>query len=92
MENLGLGFLLMCVGMITVFTILLIVIGLGNLLILWVNRYSPQQPLAPIVAPASTASSQPDIPDQVIVAIVSAVSITTEGKGRVTAVRKQQYI
>jgi oxaloacetate decarboxylase gamma subunit len=88
MENLGLGFLLMCVGMVTVFIILLIVIGLGKLLILWVNRYSPERPLTPIVAPASITPSQSDIPDQVVVAIVSAVSIATEGKGKVTSIRK----
>ncbi|MDR1601637.1 MAG: OadG family protein [Tannerella sp.] len=87
MENLELGFLLMMVGMITVFIILLIVIGMGKFLILWVNRYSPEQSLTPAV-PSPSTSSQSDIPDQVVAAIVSAVSIATEGKGKVTSIKK----
>ncbi|MDR2120780.1 MAG: OadG family protein [Tannerella sp.] len=90
MENIGLGFLLMWVGMITVFLILLILIGLGKLLILWVNRYAPAQPR--LLAEALPAVSRPSggIPKEVVAAIVSSVSVTTGGKGRVTSVRKQQ--
>ncbi|MDR1407503.1 MAG: oxaloacetate decarboxylase [Tannerella sp.] len=85
MENLGLGFLLLLVGISTVYIILLIVIGLGKLLILLVNRYWPDQSSSPGKTPLSSPS---DIPDPVVVAIVSAVSIATEGKGRVTSIGK----
>lgn len=41
MENLGIAFQLMIVGMSTVFIILLIVINLGKVLINLVNKYAP---------------------------------------------------
>ena len=43
MENLETAFLLMVVGMATVFVILLIVIYLGKLLISLVNKYAPEE-------------------------------------------------
>ena len=50
MENLETAFLLMVVGMATVFVILLIVIYLGKLLISLVNKYAPEE-----VVPAKQA-------------------------------------
>ena len=90
MENISLGFLLMLVGMSTVFFIPLIVIGLGKLLILIVNRYWPEQSLLPAAtSPAPKPSSaQSVIPESVIVAIVSAVGIATEGKAKVKSIKK----
>lgn len=43
MENLNIAFMLMIVGMATVFAILLIVINLGKLLIALVNKYAPEE-------------------------------------------------
>ena len=54
MENLETAFLLMVVGMATVFVILLIVIYLGKLLISLVNKYAPEE-----VVPAKQASRVP---------------------------------
>jgi oxaloacetate decarboxylase gamma subunit len=89
MENLGYALLLMLVGMTTVFLILMIVIGLGKSLILLVNRYGEEQPSLPATAPSSPApTSLSDIPEQIVVAIVSSVSIVTDGKGKVTSIRK----
>ena len=46
MENIETGFLLMVVGMTTVFAILLIVIYLGKGLIVLVNKYAPEEIIA----------------------------------------------
>ena len=87
MENLGLGVLLMVVGMITVFVILWIIIGFGNLLIRLVNKYAPEEKLKVAMRPA-VAGAGNTISDPIVAAIVSAVSITTQGKGKVTSIKK----
>ena len=76
MENLNLALLLMVVGMATVFAILLIVIYLGKLLIALVNKYAPEE-----VAPAA-------IPGNIMAAINAAVTVVTQGKGKVAKVEK----
>ncbi|MDR2918557.1 MAG: OadG family protein [Tannerella sp.] len=90
MENLGHGLLLMMVGMVTVFAVLLIVIGLGKLLINLVNKYAPEEVVKatrPAVATAVVGNSN-DVSDPVVAAIVSAVSTITNGKGKVTSIKK----
>jgi len=85
MDNIGYALLLMLVGMTTVFLILMLVMGLGKTLILLVNRYGGERTAA--MAPTPVSSVAPSgIPEQVVVAIVSAVSIVTDGKGRVTSI------
>lgn len=85
MENLGYALLLMLVGMVTVFAVLLIVIGLGKLLIKLVNKYAPED-VVKTVRPAVAAAGS-SIPDPVVVAIVSAVNTVTQGKGKVTSIQ-----
>ena len=80
MENLNLALLLMVVGMATVFAILLIVIYLGKLLIALVNKYAPEE-VAPANAPAA-------IPGNIMAAINAAVTVVTQGKGKVAKVEK----
>ena len=81
MENLETAFLLMVVGMATVFVILLIVIYLGKLLISLVNKYAPEE-----VVPAKQASRVPAaIPGNILAATVNVV---TQGKGKVSKVEK----
>ena len=91
MDNFGLGLLLMVVGMITVYFILLLVIGLGKGLIILVNKYSPEQVVT--VRPAKDRMRVPAhkaLPDQpTAAAIVSAVSVLTGGQGKVTKIEKQ---
>ena len=87
MENLGLGVLLMIVGMITVFIILWIIISFGNLLIRLINKYAPEENIKVAVRPVVAGVSS-DIPDPIVAAIVSAVSVTTQGKGIVTSIKK----
>ena len=85
MENLETAFLLMVVGMATVFVILLIVIYLGKLLISLVNKYAPEE-----AVPAKQVSSQSPVPvpGTILAAITAAVNVVTQGKGKVTKVEK----
>ena len=84
MENLNTALLLMVVGMATVFAILLIVIYLGKGLIALVNKYAPEE-----VSSAKSAASGPAaIPANVMAAISAAVTVVTQGKGKVAKVEK----
>ena len=85
MENLETAFLLMVVGMATVFVILLIVIYLGKLLISLVNKYAPEEVVS--VKPTSSQAPVP-IPGNILAAITAAVNVVTQGKGKVTKVEK----
>lgn len=88
MENFELGILLLMVGMTTVFVILLIVIYLGKGLIILVNKYAPEEVDAKKQPPTHSSGSNPALPDATLAAIVAAVSVTTEGKGKVVKVEK----
>lgn len=84
MENLNIALLLMIVGMATVFAILLIVIYLGKGLIALVNKYAPEE-----VAPAQQAANAPAaVPGNIMAAISAAVTVVTQGKGKVAKVEK----
>jgi len=86
MENsLSSAFQLLWIGMLTVFSILFFVVFIGNILIKIVNRYMPDQ-----VKPVSKTSLQPAtvIDSQKMAAIISTVSIVTNGKGKVVNVEK----
>lgn len=84
MENIEMAFLLMVVGMATVFLILLIVIGLGKLLIVLVNKYAPEEE-----QPVRKHATEPaPIPGNVMAAIAAAVYVVTQGKGKITKVEK----
>ncbi len=79
--------MLMCVGMITVFSILLIVIGLGTLLIKAVNKWAPEEVQAKkSVAAAGNAVQQVDATVKAV--IDAAVAQITGGKGRATKITK----
>ena len=84
MENLNIALLLMIVGMATVFAILLIVIYLGKGLIALVNKYAPEK-----AAPAKQAANAPAaVPGNIMAAISAAVTVVTQGKGKVAKVEK----
>ena len=79
MTNLALGFLLMAVGMISVFVILLIVIYGSQGIISIINS------IAPAPAPEAAKAQQ----DPAIEAVLSAcVQTLTAGKGRMTNFKK----
>ena len=84
MENLNAAILLMVVGMATVFAILLIVIYLGKGLIALVNKYAPEE-----VTPVKSGASGPaPVPGNILAAISAAVTVVTQGKGKVAKVEK----
>lgn len=84
MENLNTALLLMIVGMSTVFAILLIVIYLGKGLIALVNKYAPEE-----IVPARSAPNGPaSIPGNILAAINAAVTVVTQGKGKVEKIEK----
>lgn len=88
MENLNIALLLMVVGMATVFAILLIVIYLGKCLIALVNKYAPEE-----VVPAKAAANGPaPVPGNILAAISAAVTVVTQGKGKVAKVEKSEII
>lgn len=84
MENLNTALLLMVVGMATVFAILLIVIYLGKGLIALVNKYAPEETIPAKAGIKGYAS----IPGNILAAISAAVTVVTQGKGKVTRVEK----
>ncbi|MDX8341124.1 OadG family protein [Draconibacterium sp. IB214405] len=75
---------LMLTGMSTVFFILIMVVVLGNVIIRITNRFE----VAPLSAAIQSGSKQSELESSKLAAIVSAVQITTKGKGRVTSVEK----
>ena len=91
MENLNTALLLMVVGMATVFAILLIVINLGKSLIALVNKYAPEEVKnrSKLAIPAKAAANGPaPVPGNILAAISAAVTVVTQGKGKVAKVEK----
>jgi len=85
MNDMGIAFELLGVGMVTVFLILSLVVILGNLIIRFVNRFIPEvQNISTKMADAVKTEIHPNK----MAAIVSAVDKVTKGTGRVTRVKK----
>ncbi|RPJ56864.1 MAG: oxaloacetate decarboxylase [Dehalococcoidia bacterium] len=76
------AFWILIVGMITVFIILWLVVLTGNLIIKFVNRFVPETEGSKRVTKASALSNGTSA------AISAAVSIITNGKGKVTKITK----
>ena len=78
---------LMVVGMLTVFCILLIVIGIGNLLIKLVNKYAPEEVVAKKPIAAVTGAAQQV--DATVKAVIDAtIAQITGGKGHASKITK----
>jgi len=84
MENLGIGFELMIVGMSTVFLILLIVIWGGKLLIKTVNKIAPEE----IVAPKKTVTPAATVDSSTMAILQQVVSQITGGKGHIASAKR----
>lgn len=78
------AFSVLIIGMITVFFILMLVVIIGNVLVWFTNKYMPVLELA---RPGVTKSTKSDSGSKVA-AIVAAVDIVTNGKGKVTKITK----
>jgi len=78
---------LMVVGMLTVFSILLIVILLGTLLIKLVNKYAPEEVQAK--KPIASANNAVQQVDATVKAVIDAtIAQITGGKGRASKITK----
>ena len=73
MENFGTALLLMVVGMATVIVILLLIFFIGKLLILFVNKYVPEE----IITLIQHTQTQAVIQSPVLAAITLSVSAVT---------------
>ncbi len=78
------AFELLAVGMITVFAILALVVLIGKMIILIVNRYFPEQQeqLKKTISKIETESFN----NKKLAAIVAVVDSITQGRGKVTKV------
>lgn len=85
MSNIGFALQLMGIGMITVFIILALVVLIGNVIIRFVNKYLPEEVSKKVQQVTNQAE---EVNRKKLAAIVSAVNIVTEGKGRVTNIEK----
>ena len=84
MENpLYFGFMLMIIGMTTVFIILALVVLGGKVTILLTNKFNAEQQVQPKVG--HTLS---EINSSKIAAITAAVEHVTMGRGRITEIKK----
>ncbi len=79
--------MLLGVGLATVFVVLLLIIGFGNILIKVVNKIAPEEEkkAAPVAASKAAVSA---VDPQVQQAIAKAVEQITAGKGRVEKIER----
>ena len=84
MDNLGIGFELMIVGMSTVFLILLIVIWGGKLLINAVNKIAPEE----AASPKKTSSPATTVDNSTMAILQQVVSQITGGKGHISSAKR----
>lgn len=84
MDNLGIGFELMVVGMSTVFLILLIVIWGGKLLIKAINKIAPEE----VVSLKKDTTSGAAVDSSTMAILQQVVSQITRGKGRVSSAKR----
>ena len=84
MDNITFGLMLMCIGMVTVFSILLIIINLSKLLIKAVNKIAPEEE----VVKKTTQHSAQGVDAATMDIIRAAVAQVTHGKGSVANVER----
>jgi len=73
---------LLGVGMLTVFVILLIVVVIGNIIIMVVNKFFPEAEKSKTVTVNSIGNAR-------MAAITAAVNMVTQGRGRITKIQKK---
>ena len=93
MNNINEAFLLLTVGMSTVFVILLFVIYMSRLLILAVNKFSPEvksEATKSAISPqVSVIGTKGAVSAQKIAAITVALNLATEKKVSILKIEKQ---
>ncbi|MCR5569718.1 MAG: OadG family protein [Paludibacteraceae bacterium] len=85
-EGISGALLLMAIGMFTVFIVLLLVIYVGKCLILFVNKFVPEEVKE---APKTASFASVQAVDAVTADIIAkAVNTLTGGKGKVESIKK----
>lgn len=82
-DTLNLALQLLLVGMLSVFTILAIVVGIGRLLITLVNKYSPEP-----VKTVLTSRPSHVISSKKLAVLSSVIDIVTDQQGVIKSVKK----
>ncbi|MCG8696492.1 MAG: OadG family protein [Bacteroidales bacterium] len=82
-QNIGEALSIMVVGMVTVFIILWLVVIIGNGIVWFTNKFLPEV----IVETKKRVEADTDSNGK-IAAIVAAVDIVTNGKGKVTKITR----
>lgn len=82
-SNFELALELLGIGMITVFSVLFLVVFVGNMIVKVVNRYMPE---VQVVTQKRQSSSAINV--NTMAAIVAAIQSVTHGKGKVVKVEK----
>lgn len=85
-EGFSTAFMLLAVGMITVFTILALIVIFGNVLISLVNKFVPEAKVSVVVRRKAPVVIDP----RKLAAVVSAIDIVTEGKAKVTSIKRAE--
>ena len=84
MDNLNEALSLLVIGMIMVFIILFLVVGIGNMVIMLTNRFAPASEKPGKGGP----SVRSDHPKKLAV-IAAVADLITHGKGRVESIEKK---
>ncbi|MFK7771473.1 MAG: OadG family protein [Saprospiraceae bacterium] len=90
-ENLQEAFIILAVGMITVFAILSLVVFTGQILIRITNQYAPPQTVKsniPIHPTPQVSNNSSSINKKKLAAIIGTVDHLTYGKGRIEKIEK----
>ena len=82
-ENFIQSLMLMGIGLTTVFCVLLIIIGVGNLLISFVNKFVPEEE-----KPKAVPSSSNAVDSNVAAAINAAILQVTNGKSKAEKIER----
>ncbi len=80
----GLPFQIFILGLLTVFLVLLVVVGTGNAIIWFVNRFFEPTPSKMRPSGEEVPADKPGN----IAAITAAVQIITKGKGKIVKIEK----
>ncbi len=89
-ETLSTAFLVLLVGMTTVFAILSLVVLTGTVLIRFVNRFVPEASLSTGASGNSLNKSPQEVSPEKMAAIIAATNFLTLGKGKITKIERSK--
>ncbi|MCB0835826.1 MAG: OadG family protein [Bacteroidia bacterium] len=89
-ETFTTAFLILFVGMITIFLVLSLVVLSGNVLIRIVNAFHQEEKVVPnkAIRRSSVSSEKHGMEEEKLAAIIGAVEILTQGKGKIISIEK----